>query len=160
MTTEYKPRYGRPRATKQQYRRITLPGHPLADNTGRLLLHRYVLFEKIGYGPHLCHWCSTPVNWGRARGTLQPDHVDGDGLNNDPANLVPSCPPCNIRRANPTLVADTETFALDHGYRTRGEMRICEHCGTEFPFPLWDKRPDRGKYCGRDCKYASQAKHD
>lgn len=58
------------------------------------------LYDKIGPGGHLCRWCATPVNWTASGGEelLITDHLDFDRANNDPANLVPSCNPCNVRR--------------------------------------------------------------
>lgn len=79
------------------------PTHPLAFANGHVLVHRAVLYDAIGPGQHECHWCRTPVEWrkdGLAPGALVADHVDGDRQNNEPANLVPSCQPCNSARSN------------------------------------------------------------
>lgn len=70
--------------------------------------HREVLFDAIGYGPHRCHYCATPINWdmGNNRSSrtnrtwgavLVVDHLDHDRSNNALANLAPSCQPCNLR---------------------------------------------------------------
>lgn len=78
-----------------------MPGHPLANASGEVLRHRAVLFGTIGPGEHPCHWCDQPVEWtslGLIAGALVVDHVDWDTTNNDPANLVPSCHPCNSGR--------------------------------------------------------------
>ena len=85
----------------QGYRVLTgQHDHPLAMPTGDLLEHRSVLFSQIAAGPHLCHWgCGRSLEWGGIRGIIA-DHLDGDPLNNDPANLVPSCNPCNAHRGN------------------------------------------------------------
>lgn len=84
----------------RRYRSAHLPQHPLAGLDGRVYVHRAVLFDEIGYGPHLCFWCGTTVTWGgRSRTSLFVDHLDGYGDNNDPTNLVASCPACNTRRA-------------------------------------------------------------
>lgn len=84
---------------KDGYRSITRHGHPLADKWGHVLEHRVVLYEKIGPGEHPCHWCGVTVRWeaGRAAG-ITVDHVDFDPSNNTPANLVPACNACNVRR--------------------------------------------------------------
>ena len=43
--------------------------------------------------------CDRPSeSWPASRRALVVDHLDFDGLNNDPANLVPSCHPCNAGR--------------------------------------------------------------
>jgi hypothetical protein len=77
-------------------------GHPLASTTGRALVHRVVLYNETGPGPHPCHWCGTSVRWEstypRDVDALVVDHVDHDRHNFQPTNLVPSCNPCNSRR--------------------------------------------------------------
>jgi hypothetical protein len=84
---------------RKRYRKLTGQyDHPLAVG-GRIYEHRKVLYDKIGPGPHLCHWrCGRLVNWGGTKG-LHTDHVDGVRTNNDPDNLVPACPSCNKLRA-------------------------------------------------------------
>lgn len=73
--------------------------HPLSRG-GQLEEHRKVLYDKIGPGPHYCHWdCGKLLEWGGIRGICS-DHLDGDTLNNDPENLVPSCVVCNRQRGN------------------------------------------------------------
>jgi hypothetical protein len=67
-----------------------------------ILEHRVILLAKIGPGTHPCHWCGAPVTWTKGMrlgpGVLVTDHVDWDKTNNDPANLVPACQPCNVTR--------------------------------------------------------------
>lgn len=81
---------------------VTRRGHPLAAiDDGRIMLHRLVLFEKIGPGVHPCHWCGTSVTWHRRvalRGDLVSDHLNGNTRDNSPENLVPSCTRCNALR--------------------------------------------------------------
>jgi hypothetical protein len=74
--------------------------HPLANRCGDVYRHRKVLYDAIGGGPHACHWCGKQCNWhAEARSErLTADHLDWDRQNNDPANLVPSCLPCNSKR--------------------------------------------------------------
>ena len=72
--------------------------HPLAAPDGKLYEHRKVLYDKIGPGPHLCHWgCGKLLDWGGKQGICA-DHLDGDRLNNTPENIVPSCMSCNRER--------------------------------------------------------------
>lgn len=71
------------------------PDHPLYAGSPNIMQHRLVLFDKIGYGPHQCHWCQEHINWGNG---LEVDHLDWDRQNNDPDNLVAACSPCNKRR--------------------------------------------------------------
>lgn len=76
------------------------PGHPMANRSGGLLVHRRVLFDRIGPGAHPCHHCGRSVTWGvRGKvGRLEVDHLDANRQNNDPTNLVPSCNRCNEGR--------------------------------------------------------------
>jgi hypothetical protein len=87
----------------KRYKLVTRPDHPLAHaGTGRVYVHRMVLFDQIGWMPVPCFWCGRRVQWS----TVQPmpedaliaDHLDHDRHNNDIANLVPSCNSCNPAR--------------------------------------------------------------
>lgn len=86
------------------YRALTGQVHPLA-RSGEVLEHRKVLYDKIGPGPHPCHWIkvsgcgNTALEWGGLRGVIA-DHLDGDIVNNHPDNLVPSCCGCNSHRGS------------------------------------------------------------
>lgn len=84
------------------YRSLYRPKHPLAGRNGKVYAHRAALYDKVGPGEHACHWCSRAVQWyvdGRKRhDNLTVDHLDGDKDNNAPANLVPSCQRCNVKR--------------------------------------------------------------
>ena len=86
--------------TSNGYVKVYLPAHPLADRNGRVSEHRQVLFDVIGPGRHLCHWCSRLVNWEQTHSitALVVDHLDEDRTNNTVANLVPSCIGCNSTR--------------------------------------------------------------
>lgn len=83
-----------------RYKRVGKAGHPLADASGSVYVHRLVLYESIGPGTHACHWCDQPVVW--HRGGDQPqihvDHLDDDGSNNELSNLLPACAHCNATR--------------------------------------------------------------
>lgn len=79
------------------YIRLSDSSHPLAVS-GFVYEHRQILFDAIGVGPHLCHWCGTSVAWVKgkcAKGSLVPDHLNGDKADNRLVNLVPSCNHCN-----------------------------------------------------------------
>lgn len=83
----------------KKYRTTQQPDHPLAPPCGRMMVHRIVLFDLIGYGPHHCHWCGCVVNWNDQTSNLEADHLDFDKWNNHPENLVPACHGCNSGRA-------------------------------------------------------------
>lgn len=84
----------------RRYRTVPAKGHPLAMANGRAYEHRVVLYDKIGAGLHECYWCGERVEWvGKCEPyELQPDHLNGDGADNRPDNLVPSCRRCNTTR--------------------------------------------------------------
>lgn len=124
------------------YSSILLPDHPLATRSGVVQRHRYVLFQKIGNGPHDCYWCGVELNWvvgksGGGEGALVVDHLDGQRRNNSPENLVPACQKCNVGRSNPDLIDDREVFitqTLKGGKvrKHRATKLTCRHCGLEF----------------------------
>jgi len=76
----------------------------LSQSNGWIYEHRLVLFNKIGSGKHLCHWCGMEVDFDleypKDLGALVVDHLDDDKENNSPENLVPSCALCNLKRGN------------------------------------------------------------
>jgi hypothetical protein len=102
----------KPPVVKRAYRSVGTNGyvivwdttHPLSRGFGNgLFEHRKVLYDAIGPGPHPCHWCSVMVDWivGKCvKGSLVPDHLDGNRVNNALSNLVPSCNRCNASRGS------------------------------------------------------------
>jgi hypothetical protein len=93
---------GTTRPAPVTYRMVTLSDHPLSMPCGRAYEHRVVLYDAIGPGPHPCHWCQRPVDW-LPKGhpdSLEPDHLNDDGLDNRIENLVPACRSCNGLRGS------------------------------------------------------------
>ncbi len=88
--------------TANGYLIVTDHGHPL-ENARGVFAHRAALLEKIGPGIHDCTWCGRSVSWDLtwpdSADALVVDHLDHDGLNNDPGNLAPSCGQCNLERS-------------------------------------------------------------
>lgn len=91
------------------YRVLGWKDHPLASKPGLVLEHRVLLYDAIGPGVHPCHHCGRPVDWARSYpkdpDALVVDHLDHDRSNNDLANLVPSCQPCNVSGPRRSRVA-------------------------------------------------------
>lgn len=103
-TRPVKIRTGAPSHHGNGYLAVHIPGHPLADKSGRVFAHRKVLFDAIGPGAHPCHRCGKSVVWSDPfPHGLVVDHRDHDRANNDPANLAPSCHPCNVSRSKTAI---------------------------------------------------------
>lgn len=84
----------------RRYTSTIVRGHPLAHADGKVYDHRRVLYDRLGPGTHECFWCGTELGW-YPRGTpgsLQTDHLNGDGGDNRSENLVASCGSCNTSR--------------------------------------------------------------
>jgi len=115
--------------------------------------HRAVLYDEIGGGGHPCHYCGIVVYW---QYDLVVDHVDEDKTNNSPANLVPSCTPCNIwkhwyvrknpgvaipRRTGVTRTFDDLTFSERISFRPdEYDPWELEEVEPEVTFPLGPRR--------------------
>lgn len=76
-------------------------GHVLSRGGARAYAHRLAFYEANGEGPFSCHWCGVRVTWA----DMHVDHLDDDKKNNDPRNLVSSCPVCNQQRGHHKQVA-------------------------------------------------------
>ena len=135
------------------------PRHPLAPPSGVVAECRLVLFDKIGAGPHACHWCGTEVDWrpgeGISEGALIADHLDWNQQNNSPDNLVPSCHICNshrTREGDRRRIIDGELYVVNpNGTRHRAVEKPCEFCGKPFLAVLAQVRTGKGRFCSRSC---------
>jgi hypothetical protein len=80
------------------YKYVYAPGHPLAQRqSGQVLEHRKVLYDRLGPGSHPCHFCHVPLTWERGTGleALRIEHLNWDRMDNRPENLVAVCSSCN-----------------------------------------------------------------
>jgi hypothetical protein len=145
------------------YKQISAPGHPLISPTARQVihLHRAVLYDKIGPGPHPCHWCGESVNWAittldtpdRFKGVLVVDHLDNTDSNNDPSNLAPSCHSCNIHRTGNDRFSAI-TYLVAYGCRHAAVELVCTICATPFlaTHSQISRHDNGGKYCSLTCR--------
>jgi hypothetical protein len=74
------------------------------DNNNKAYLHRLVLCDEIGPGPHACNWCKWHgLRWDitdpKDPRSLVADHVNGRENDCRTANLVASCQWCNNNRS-------------------------------------------------------------
>lgn len=107
--------------------------HPLRRGYGMKLQHRFVLFDKIGYGPHWCHWCGCPINW---LAGLYTDHVDAVKTNNAPSNLVESCTTCNTRRVHEDGCRNGHPWTPETTLFSTQGRRMCSICQEAY----WKRR--------------------
>lgn len=103
------------------YALANVPGHPLrADKAkgNREYEHRVVFYDAHGDGPFSCHWCSKKVGWS----DMHVDHLNAVRDDNELRNLVPSCPPCNIKRGVDAMRKTMRTRWATH-LTVRGETK-------------------------------------
>jgi hypothetical protein len=139
-------------AERETRRMRKASGHPIAPAGGLVAEARFVLYEKVGPGPHPCHWCGKVVPWvvgqkGNVDECIVADHLNADPLNDSPENLVVSCGRCNRTRG--ARVPDDELFIVRaNGDRLRvGQRRTCRTCGGEF-----ETTGTYRNYCSRSCQ--------
>lgn len=121
-----------------------------------IYVHKWVLYEKLGYGPHQCHWCHRTLNWqkGTAGDTLIADHLDDNPRNNDPDNLVAACNGCNTIRARTAFrpaIQPGEWFIERNGLKSRAAWCTCEECGTGFLADISRIKRGTVRTCSRRC---------
>jgi hypothetical protein len=102
-----------------------------------VLVSRLVLFDKVGPGNQVCHWCGCALTWA----TVCADHLNSDPSDNRADNLVASCRGCNANRDDGT------------GHGRRPPPPPCERCGTPIG-PSRNRRPQR--FCSGTCANLSR----
>lgn len=108
--------------------RQSMNGHPLANNThsNEIYEHRVVYFANHGEGPFKCYHCGLTVTWS----DMDVDHLNDTPYDNDPSNLVASCPTCNTGRGR-YKAADT---------RRERHARWIEFNGERLTLTDWARR--------------------
>lgn len=141
------------------YRMRTAKGHPIAPPSGVVAVARLNLWDRIGEGPHKCHWCGVDVSWFMSRyeeGSLIVDHLNWDATDDTQNNLIPSCNTCNAHRREKGglgKIKSEELTVLRNGKPTRAVKTICHFCHSDFLVPPAVLAKGKGKYCSRDCMY-------
>ena len=141
------------------YRMVTAKGHPIAPSSGVVSEARLNLWERIGPGPHACHWCEHEVDWRpgdqHAPDALIADHLNWDTTNDSADNLVPSCNTCNSHRRKAGVtgrkIQPGEDTVIQGGNRTRAVKRQCLWCNKEFLVAPSTLNHGGGLYCSRSC---------
>jgi hypothetical protein len=152
---------GRPRRKPDmKYRMTTAPDHPIAPPGGVVAVARVMLYDKLGPGPHPCHWCGLALRWvcdgTRPADALFVDHLDFDARNDVPENLVPSCHVCNAHRTRARdhrLIQPGEPVMIVNGQQTRAIERRCERCGQTFLALPAAVKKGKGRFCSRACMW-------
>jgi len=75
---------------------LFMPEHPLANSTGEVYEHRYVMYEKYGSNTPPCELCGTSTDWNPY--TTHVDHINKIKSDNRPENLRILCNACNSQR--------------------------------------------------------------
>lgn len=102
------------------YTVIKVTGHPMARRTGWAFEHRVRLYDKIGPGPHPCHWCGQNLGWS----DIVVDHLNERKSDNSDDNLVPACTFCNRSRgAMIPFIRGMDAAALERFVKTLHLMR-------------------------------------
>jgi hypothetical protein len=149
------------RASGLKHRTVRAYGHPVAPPSGITRESRIVLYDKIGPGPHTCHWCDEPVDWkfGLVAGALIADHLNHDSADNSSDNLVPACNSCNAHRTRSggrARIKEGELTAMVGKSRTRAVLRQCEYCGESFAAIPALVALGKGRFCSSSCSSVAQ----
>lgn len=131
------------------------PDHPLAQfaTGGHMPAYRVVLYDKIGAGPHPCHWCGTILEWkkGFGDGAITADHLNGNFKDDSPDNLVPACAKCNTVRSRRLKPDELFLWVKGKPHKARAIERTCEECGVKFLAKEAFVKRGEGRFCNRKC---------
>ena len=76
-------------------------------------------FMRLYPGPYTCHFCGDPITelYGRGGSALNVHHVDGNGRNDEPGNMVAVHRRCHSRYHNTRIDRDLKlSFHFEHEY--------------------------------------------
>lgn len=139
------------------YRRKYAPNHPLRTISPVVSVHRIELWDKIGIGPHNCHYCAVSISWFPEKHPnttkLFVDHLDRDKKNNDPDNLVPTCHRCNVWNTDRHISDDEDFIVRSDRSRLRAIRSRCLRCSKEFLAQAKTYKAKPRQYCSRACRY-------
>lgn len=98
LVTKRKPRGQRKNMCNPKgYIMVYKPGHPLAQKSGFVYEHRFLMYAKLHGTLDGCELCGKEITWKQCH----VDHIDCDVKNNSIENLRPLCNACNTRRFYP-----------------------------------------------------------
>jgi 5-methylcytosine-specific restriction endonuclease McrA len=128
-------RLHRPRGRKYRlsnpagYQKLDIPEHPLADSSGYVYEHRFIVYERYGEILPDCELCGNTTEWD----TCHIDHKDNDVTNNTLENLRPVCAPCNTNRGtlkgvehwNAMPITLNGVTLTPHEWGKRDDVAVC-----------------------------------
>lgn len=127
-----------------RYFSVRRPDHPLATAHGTVKVHRLVAYEKIGSGPHKCHWCGCDVEWKYCSHTCssKANYSEGKTLRN------------KVYRSKRWINSTETTVEIVPGHRTRAVEKCCGWCGQKFLCSISEHHKGNGKFCSIGCRVA------
>jgi len=132
-----------------------MPEHPLANSTGEVYEHRYVMYEKYGDATPPCELCGVETNWNPY--TTHVDHINKVKSDNRPENLRILCNPCNSRRdLNPADMDGVFTLTINGKKKTAYQWARAagaKHTGSSI------KRRFKSGMSAFDCVFGQNKTH-